>query len=627
MDKNQGIGVVLLFAVFIAYFFYTKPTPEELERIQFVQDSIEQAQLLDEKKAFEPVKKEQEVIVPDSIMKQKLTQSYGSFGELMVGSNKQVSIENNFIKIDFNSKGGQISKATLKDHFKVIEDEEHNQTKVELELLEDEKNKFGYVIPTSTNGQVQSDELYFTPQVSGNTARFTARLNQNQSITHIYTLQDSSYKLEYDIELEGINNLVNVNDAKLYFKWENYLDRIEVNTNFEQYYSSVYYKEVNKDSDYCNCRGDDKDELKDKRVDWVSNVNQFFNTSLMAENTKFENGVFETVTTDKDSPDLKLLRSEFEIPLSSSKNERIEMAMYIGPNEFNRLRQFDNKLEEIIPFGRSLFGSINRWIIRPAFNWLSGFIGSKGVVIIVLIFIIKMLLYPLMYKMLHSQAKMGALKPELASLKEKYKDDSQKVQMETMKIYREYGVSPLGGCMPMVLQMPIWYALFRFFPASITFRQEPFLWANDLSSFDVIAWLPFDIPAFGSHISLFTILWAISTVAYSYYNMKHMDMSANPAMKYIQYLMPVTFLVFFNGYASGLTCYMFFSNLFNVGQTLVTKKFIFDEEKIRTELLAEKKKPKKKGGFQSRLEEAMKQQQEVQAKRQKQQQQKKKKRR
>jgi len=292
-------------------------------------------------------------------------------------------------------------------------------------------------------------------------------------------------------------------------------------------------------------------------------------------------------------------------------NESIETSIYIGPNEFENLRQFDNKLEEIIPFGRSLFGSINRWIIRPAFNWLSKFISVKGIVIIVLIFILKMILYPLMYKMLHSQAKMGLLKPEIAALKTKYPDDQQKVQMETMKMYREFGVSPLGGCMPMILQMPIWYALFRFFPASITFRQESFLWATDLSSYDVIAYLPFEIPAFGSHISLFTILWALTTIIYSYYNMRHMDMSANPAMKYVQYFMPITFLFFFNSYASGLTVYMFFSNVFNIAQTIITKKFVFKDEKLRAELDANKNKPKKKGGFQNRLEEAMKQQQEM----------------
>ena len=208
---------------------------------------------------------------------------------------------------------------------------------------------------------------------------------------------------------------------------------------------------------------------------------------------------------------------------------------------------------------------------------------------------------------------MGALKPKLAGLKEKYKDDNQKVQMETMKIYREYGVSPLGGCMPMILQMPIWYALFRFFPASITFRQESFLWATDLSSYDVIARLPFEIPAFGAHISLFTILWAVTTIIYSYYNMRHMDMSANPAMKYIQYFMPITFLFFFNSYASGLTCYMFFSNTFNIAQTVITKKFVFDDERLMAELNMQKSKPKKKNSFQERLEKAMAEQQKIKA--------------
>lgn len=627
MDKNQGIGIVLLFIVFVAYYQFTKPTQAELERVQFVEDSIKQAQIFEQNnpvsQALNNTTAAQEL--PDSIKRANLNQTYGSFGEAMIGKSEIVNIENNLINLAFDSKGGRISEATLKNHMKITEDEAHNQTKNPLSLLEDTKNKFEYYIPTQSNGTINSADLYFTPQTSGNKVTFTANVGNGKSIKHIYTLKDSSYHLDYQIALEGFDQIVDRNSPKLRFKWHNYLDKLELNTTFEQYYSTVYFKEVNEDSDYCNCRTDDKEEVE-KRVEWVSNVNQFFNTSIMAENVKFENSTFETVALDKENEDLKLLKSEFDVPLSLSRNENIEMSMYIGPNEFKALKAYDNKLEEIIPFGRSLFGSINRWIIRPAFNFLSGLIGSKGVVIIVLIFIIKMLLYPLMYKMLHSQAKMGALKPELASLKDKYKGDQQKIQMETMKVYKEYGVSPLGGCMPMILQMPIWYALFRFFPASITFRQEPFLWATDLSSFDVIAWLPFDIPAFGSHISLFTILWAISTVAYSYYNMKHMDMSANPAMKYIQYLMPVTFLVFFNGYASGLTCYMFFSNLFNVTQTIVTKKFIFKDEKLRAELDLAKSKPKKKGGFQSKLEEAMKQQQEIQAKKKNQQQRKKKKR-
>jgi len=216
--------------------------------------------------------------------------------------------------------------------------------------------------------------------------------------------------------------------------------------------------------------------------------------------------------------------------------------------------------------------------------------------------------------MLYSQSKMGALKPQMAKLKEKYKDDQQKVQMETMKIYREYGVNPAGGCFPMVLQMPIWFALYRFFPASIEFRQASFLWANDLSSYDVFFQLPFTVPFLGDHISLFTFLWAISMLIYTYYNSKIMDMSSiNPMMKYMQYMMPLMFIFFFNNFASGLTCYLLFSNIMNITQTLVTKNYLIDSTKIQAELDANKKKPKKKGGFQQRLAKALEDQQKIAA--------------
>jgi YidC/Oxa1 family membrane protein insertase len=214
--------------------------------------------------------------------------------------------------------------------------------------------------------------------------------------------------------------------------------------------------------------------------------------------------------------------------------------------------------------------------------------------------------------MLRSQATMSALKPQLAHLKDKYKDDMQKQQMESMKIYREYGVNPLGGCFPVLLQMPVWFALYRFFPASIEFRQASFLWATDLSSYDVFFNLPFEIPFFGAHVSMLTLLWAISTVAYTYYNMQNMDMAnMNPMLKYMQYFMPVMFLVFFNSYASGLTLYLLYSNLLNIAQTVGARKFLFDEDKIMEQLNINKAKPKKQGGFQQRLEAAMKEQQRI----------------
>jgi len=610
MDNSQRTGLLLLLLLVTAYLWYTAPSKEEIERNKFVQDSISQAQLVDPSASPTSKPKEETIIqANDSLAIAKLNNSHGDFANAMVGAAQTAVLENELLKVTFNSKGGVIKSAELKEHFKLKENEDKTQTKIPLLLMEDDKNKFEYLIPSRTHGPISTQTLNFIPQVNGNTITMTADLGGGKSIVQAYTLQPDSYKLDHALQLNGVNQLIDPSNNKLKFRWHNYLDRLELNTNFEKYYSTAYFKESGESSDYCNCRADAVEEREEHPLEWVSNVNQFFNTSIIAKNKKFENGRFETIATEDESEDLKLIKNEYDITLDLVANESIETSLYIGPNEFKRLKTYDNKLEEIIPFGRSIFGSINRWIIRPSFNFLSGFIGSKGVVIIILIFILKMLLYPLMYKMLHSQAKMGILKPEIAGIKEKFPDDSQKVQMETMKMYREYGVSPLGGCMPMIAQMPIWYALFRFFPASITFRQEPFLWATDLSSFDSIVNLPFTIPAFGSHISLFTILWAVTTIIYSYYNMRHMDMSANPAMKYVQYFMPVTFLFFFNTYASGLTCYMFFSNVFNILQTVITKKFVFKDEKLRAELEKNKSKPKKAGGFGSRLEEAMKQQQ------------------
>jgi len=617
MEKNQGIGILLIFVVIAIYYFYTAPTAAEFERQEYIQDSIKQALAL-EVKVAEETKAVPAVSLPDSVRIQNLNSSYGPFSSAMIGESQTVSIENDKIKISFDTKGGKISNALIKEHFKIKQDSiTHEQSKEPLYLLEDDKNKFQYLIPTQRYGKINTADLYFKPKVNGNSITLTATLDGGQSISQVYTLQADGYKLDYDLKFNNMNQIIDSSNPAVRLQWHNYLDKLELNDNFERYYSTVYFKENDEGSDYCNCRSDAIEELPNSKFGWVSHVNQFFNTSIIAENKSFENGIFETVVLEAEDEDLKLLKTEYDIRLDLASEEIFNMKMYIGPNEYNDLKGYAPELQHIIPFGRSFFGSINRHLIRPVFNWLSKFISSKGLVIIFMIFMLKMLLYPLMYKMLYSQAKMGALKPELADLKLKHKDEPQKAQMETMKIYREYGVSPLGGCMPMILQMPIWYALFRFFPASITFRQESFLWATDLSSYDVIAWLPFTIPAFGSHISLFTILWAVSTVIYSFYNMRHMDMSANPAMKYVQYFMPLTFLFFFNTYASGLTCYMFFSNLFNIAQTILTKKFVFNEEKIRTELYANKAKPKKKGGFQAKLEEAMKQQQDNAKKRKK----------
>ncbi|MBT3545126.1 MAG: membrane protein insertase YidC [Saprospiraceae bacterium] len=624
MERNNIIAFILIFMTMIMWSYMNQPSQAEIDRQTTIQDSIalvskqvKLATIAEQDKTADAMQ-EQAVTISDSARQLQNTGIYGSFAPAAIGSSKTYTLENPNVKIEFSNKGGNIISAHLKDYKSsaLVDGEDIGYTP--LYFMNDGRNRFNYKLstPNVPTRIINTEELYFTPTQSGNSISFKAKTSDGGYIEQSYTLADDGYNVDYDLNLVGMNQHLDTGRKSVTLEWDSYLNRLEKNNKFEQTYSTVYFRDnQDEDVDYCRCVSDADEDLSEDKIDWIANVNQFFNTSLISTNTPFTGGKFETKMIDQESDSdkaLKLIKSEIEMPYDQSANQSITMKMYIGPNKFENLKEYGVELEEIIPYGTSIFGSINRWFIRPFFGFLSGFIGSKGIVILVLIFLIKMALYPLMYKMLASQAKMGALKPEIAKLTEKYKEEPQKKQMETMKIYQQYSVSPFGGCMPMIAQMPIWYAMFRFFPASIEFRQEPFLWATDLSSYDVFFQHGVDIPFLGNHISLFTLLWAATTLIYTYYNTKHMDMSANPAMKYVQYFMPVMFLGFFNSYASGLTTYMFFSNLINILQTVITKKFVFDDEKILSELNIQKEKPKKKNSFAQRLQEQMRQAQAVQ---------------
>jgi YidC/Oxa1 family membrane protein insertase len=618
MERNHIIGIILIFATMMVWNITTAPSTEELEKRRITQDSIAAltAPVTAKSPAAETVlTQDSSMMMPakDTLQIQNINAMFGTFGGASTGKEKVEVLENELIKLTFSSKGGKIKEALLKKHVKTVVGKDDKSSTQPVKLLTSPDNVFEYTLPvaSSINKFVKSSSLYFTSQKTGNSIIFIAKTASGGSFVQKYELSPDNYTVNYSVETTGLET--DMAGAKsLALTWNNNIAKIERGVQFEQNYSSAYFKEKDQKVDYCNCVSDDAKELNEKPIEWISHTNQFFNTSLIAVSQPFASAKLATKLVDSKNTDyVKHIDSEIVLPWTDFKSGKYNMKFYIGPNEFKRLEAVATDLDEVIPFGSSIFGTINRWAIRPFFDFLSGLFTSKGIVILILIFLIKMLLYPLMYKTLLSQAKMSALKPEIDTIKAKTKDDTQKQQVETMKLYREFGVSPLGGCLPMLLQAPIWYALFRFFPASITFRQEPFLWANDLSSYDVLFKLGTEIPYFGSHVSLFTLLWAVSTIIYTYYSMQNVDMSANPAMKYVQYIMPVMFLAFFNNYASGLTCYMFFSNMINIIQTIVTKKYIFDEKKIRAELIVEKSKPKKKGGFQERLEAAVKQQQDL----------------
>ncbi len=625
MDKNTIVGFVLIFVLILVYGQLTQPTAEEMEAAKLRQDSIERVkeQLAETgidpsvvaEKTAEPVDFISTLSPDDSLRQIQLQGAFGPFAYSATGSDKEEVIENDMVKVTFSSKGGSIKEVLLKNYHKILTDENKVESKGELKLLEDEKDRFEYLFPVANlpKGYVSSADLYYETRVDDNdgdiTISFRASAGPGKYFEQIYTLIDSSYHMDYDIKLVGLEDVLNRQAQSLQLNWVTYADKLEKNTTYERNYSSVYFKAVDETASYCSCTSDGNEDADGEALKWVSHSNQFFNTSLMADES-FVSGKMETKVLEMEDEDLKYLRSELNLPLKHQANESFGMKLYVGPNEYNRLYAMGNDLQDIIPYVRSIFGTINRWIIRPTFNFLSQFIGNMGIVILTLTLVVKLVLYPLTYKMLYSQSKMSALKPRLSKLKEKHGEDQQAMQVESMKLYREFGVSPLGGCLPVVLQMPIWFALYRFFPASIEFRQASFLWATDLSSYDIAFNLPFNIPFYGEHVSLFTLLWAASTVAYTYYNTRHMDVTMNPMMKNMQYFMPIMFLFFFNNFAAGLTCYLLFSNLLNIIQTIVTKEYIIDKKKIEEELEAYRKKPKKKGGgFQERLEAALKEQQ------------------
>ncbi len=625
MDRNTIIGLTLIVALMLIWqVLFIAPESKKKAEEKRMQDSIVLAERrvdsLEQLKKVEVTTPDTAALVelPDSVRNTQLAGKFGAFATAAVGKEQLETLENDVFKVTFSNKGGRIVQVELKHYNKISEDAKKKEIKSTLRLLDDPNDRFEYLLPVTgaPDGKVRTGDLYFTPSKTQNSITFRADAGNGRYFEQKYTISPGTYKIGYDLQTQGMNSVLNGDRKSIPLYWLTYLDKLEKNTLYERQYSTVYLKPVDDQYSYVAYTSNDSEDYTDKPIKWVSHANQFFNTSIIAK-SQFNGALVQAEQYKDDAENLKKLQSEIQIPYNSAGNYSFGMDIYAGPNEFKQLRSIGVELEDVIPYGWGIFGTINRWIIRPIFNFLSTFIGSAGIVILMLTFIVKLILYPLTYRMLYSQSKMGALKPQLEGLKTKFKDDPQQLQMEQMKIYREFGVNPLGGCLPMLLQMPIWFALYRFFPAAIEFRQAGFLWATDLSSYDVFMRLPFEIPfGFGSHISLFTFLWAITTLIYTYYSTRHMDMSANPALKYMQYIMPVMFLGFFNSYASGLTCYLLFSNLINIGQTIATKTFLFNEDKIRLQLEENRKKPKKKGGFQERIETALNEQKKIQAQRQ-----------
>ena len=614
-NLNTIVGIGLIFLLVFLWMQYAAPVETEPKPGQAT-PTTEKQDTPANPTAAAPATPAPNPVTSDSANQQALNTQFGSFAPAAQGTEQVLTLENELMRVSFTSKGARIKEVFLKKYKKINTDTSGKDVTAPLRLLEDAKNRFDYLIPAANaSGLVNSGDLYFQVTQSENKLVFRAPTNTGGYFEQSYTLSPDNYQLDYQIGGEGLQGALASGQNSLQLNWLNHLDKLERNQAYERSMSSVYFKPNDDDPDYCDCRGDDTEDLGEQPVKWFSHSNQFFNTSIIAQNFSFrEFKGSTTMRTDAD-PNLKILSASAKIPLDQGV---AKMTIYTGPNEFERLHSYGVALEDIIPFGSSVFGAINRWVIHPIFDFLSRFISSAGLVILALTFFVKFLLYPLTYKMVYSQSKMAALKPKIDELRKKHGGDQQAMSVETMKMYSEFKVNPLGGCFPIVFQMPIWFALYRFFPAAIEFRQASFLWASDLSSYDVAFYLPTYVWGFGNHISAFTLIWVATTLWYTWYSMKQMDSSAMTGndqmkiMKYMQFGMPVMFMFFFNSFASGLTLYLCFSNMLNIGQMVATKKFLINHDKIKAQLEANKNRPKKTTGWRARFESAMKEQQRVQ---------------
>ena len=589
-DPWQFVGFFLI-ALILTWMLYNQPPVEEATNNAATQSESAAG---DASNA---------VVMSDSLQSQQLQASFGSYANLFQNnSSKEVGIENEKLAITFAPKGAQISSLRLK---------EFNNYKEEPLYLIKENQNFNYSFTTSDGRILNTTDFYFTPKITernGNQrVTLTAAVSTSQYIVFEYQINANDYMVDFSIRSEGMGRLINTREQQQ-ISWDLKAFRNSRSIEYENRYHLLTYGFEDDKIDYLSGASDDEEE--DKDVHWISYKQHFFNSILIPSKA------FETVNfTSESLVDSDIVDQEFtkvyqtQIPVVSQGEINQNFKWYFGPTEYDTLAQYDLGLEDSIDFGWGIFGWINKYIFTPTFNFLSSFL-PYGIAIIVMTILVRLVMSPVTYKSYVSQIKMKVLKPEVDEITAKYKDDSVKRQQETMALYSKAGANPMSGCLPALIQLPVFYALFSFFPVAFALREKSFLWADDLSSYDSVYELGFNIPFYGDHVSLFPIL---ASIAIFFYTMMTAGQQAAPQqpgipnMKVIMYIMPLMMLFFFNNYASGLSLYYFVSNVLTIVLMLVIKHFIVDDAKILTQLEENKKKPKKKGGFSARLQQAMEQ--------------------
>lgn len=647
MDRNTITGIVLIFLIFIGFsVLNTSRTNKAFEKIVVVADSLynkgelEQARI-EYTKAIRLKPNQTEVLIKLNELDQKLgnkaaasksdsvavkttvpvpvadqqssgsksdKDKFGAFSSSSSGENDFITLENSRLVLKIALKGGRVYSARLKN-YKTYDSRP-------LILFDGDSTVFGFNFFTVDNKAVKTNDLYFKPVTPGKNIVVTSKpesvklrlyADSGKFIEYTYTLAPDKYMVDFNVKFNSLENILAGNQSSITLDWKMLVPQQEKGRKNEETYSTIQYKYFQDDVNEkkFSISKDEKREISTK-LSWVAFQDQFF-SSVLITNDAFLNASLSSVFIPEPNKYTRFYSSELGVPFNISSTTPLPLKLYFGPNQFNTLKKEGYQLERLVFLGRNIIGWINRFVIIPVFNWLEKYIASYGLIILILTLLIKIVLFPLTFKSYQSQAKMQVLKPMVDELGKKFpkKEDAMKKQQATMELYKRAGVNPMGGCLPMLLQMPILFAMFRFFPVSIELRQEHFLWATDLSTYDSILTLPFAIPIYGSHVSLFTLLMTASTLL----TMKMTGSSPGsdqPGMKMMMYMMPVMFMVILNNFSAGLTYYYFLANMLTYLQNIVSKRFINADAVLAT-LEENKKKPLKKSKWQQRLEQAAKQ--------------------
>jgi YidC/Oxa1 family membrane protein insertase len=624
-DKNTIIGMLLMLGLVIGFSWYNSPSPEEVaqqrmadslavveaQRTAFVADSLKQAQAL---QAAMP-----DTVVRDSAyMANQLLMAQGQYGILAPatqGNPETVTVENNKWKLEFNTKGGMLQQVVLTDGYKRYWNHEP------ISMWEDSLSKMHLQLDLNGKGTFGSDAFYFVPSSTSVDARtqaadLTMRMNTadpSKYLELVYHFTPDNYAFDCKINVVGLGADLAKSPA---LQWDATGLANEKGISAERGKSSVFFREADEDRDYLRETSDDYKQLE-APMHWMAFKQDYFSAAVIAKSgSSFQNGsqISVHVPAEEDTLHTKMFAANLILP-NTGANSSSDLTFFFGPNDYKVLKSLEvDEFDRIIDYGWSIIGMVNKYAVRPLFWFFSSFIGSFGLIILIVTLIIKMVLFPVTWKNFMSSAKMRVLKPEIDEINKKFEGkEAVEKQAAIMSLYRQTGVSPFAGCIPVLIQMPILYAMFRFFPAEIVLRGKSFLWADDLAAYDSILKLPFEIPFYGSHVSGFTLLMTLSTFVYTRMSMSAQpQMAQQPGMPNMNVMMNIfTFMMlfFFNSMPSGLSMYYFVANVISIGQMWAIKKYFIDEAAIRAKIEDNKKKPVKKSSFSQRLEQMQKEQQ------------------